>query len=74
MTMTVPARAEPRDAAATRRSNRRIALTLGSIALVFFGGIIATQLLGGNGTGLTVLGAAVLLFLVLAIGRNLRDK
>ena len=55
-----------------RNSNVRTALTLASIAAVFFFGIIAAKLSGDASTGMTVLGAAVLLFLALAIGRNLR--
>ena len=39
---------------------------------VFFVGIIAAQFIGGPATGIGVVGAAVLLFLVVAIGRNLR--
>jgi hypothetical protein len=59
-------------AARLRGSNVRTALVLLSIALVFFFGVIATRLLGGQDTGIAVLGSAVLLFLLLAIGRNLR--
>jgi hypothetical protein len=55
-----------------RASNRRVAWTLFSIAFVFFGGIIATRWLGGGAIGIGVMGTAVLLFLVIAIGRNLR--
>ena len=54
-----------------RASNRRIAWTLSSIAAVFFAGIIATRWVGG-GVGIGVLGTVVLLFLIIAIGRNLR--
>jgi len=57
-----------------RASNRRTALTLVSIAVVFFFGIIATKYMGGPATGIGVVGSAVLLYLVVAIGRNLRDK
>ena len=57
-----------------RTSNRRTALTLASIAVVFFFGIIATKFMGGPATGIGVVGAAVLLYLVVAIGRNLRDR
>jgi hypothetical protein len=57
-----------------RASNRRTALTLASIAVVFFFGIIATKFMGGPATGIGVVGAAVLLYLVVAIGRNLRDR
>ena len=61
-------------AARIRTSNRRTALTLVSIAVVFFFGIIATKFMGGPATGIGVVGSAVLLYLVVAIGRNLRDK
>ena len=55
-----------------RAANRRTAFVLASIALVFFVGIVFAKYMGDAGTSMTVLGAAVLLFLVLAIGRNLR--
>jgi len=57
-----------------RSSNRKTALVLLSIAIVFFVGIIATKFMGGPATGIGVVGAAVLLYLVVAIGRNLRDR
>jgi hypothetical protein len=57
-----------------RASNRRIALVLASISAVFFVGIIATKWMGGPKIGIGVMGAAVVLFLVVAIGRNLRSK
>lgn len=55
-----------------RASNVRTALILFSIALVFFFGVIASRYMGGPETGVSVLGAAIFLFLVLAIGRHLR--
>lgn len=55
-----------------RRANLRTAFVLASIALVFFAGILFAKFIGDGSTGMTVLGAAVLLFLVLAIARNLR--
>ena len=61
-------------AARLRAANRRTAFTLLAIAVVFFGGIIATKFMGGPATGISVVGAAVLLYLVVAIGRNLRDR
>jgi hypothetical protein len=72
----MPASAMPEADASTRlrASNRRTALTLVSIAAVFFFGIIATKFMGGPATGIGVVGAAVLLYLVVAIGRNLRDR
>jgi hypothetical protein len=57
-----------------RSSNRKTALVLLSIAIVFFVGIIATKYMGGPATGIGVVGAAVLLYLVVAIGRNLRGR
>ena len=59
--------ADPR----VRRANVRTAVILATIALVFFVGIIFAKYVGDASTGMTVLGAAVLLFLALAIGRNL---
>ena len=61
-------------AARLRASNRRTALTLAAIAAVFFVGIIASKLMGDPRTGIGVLGGAVLLYLLVAIGRNLRDR
>ena len=60
-------------AARLRASNRRTALTLASIAAVFFVGIIASKFMGGYTVGIGVVGAAALLYLVVAIGRNLRS-
>ena len=57
-----------------RASNRRTAFVLVAIAATFFAGIIGSRLIGGDATGLGVLGIAAVLFLVVAIGRNLRDK
>jgi hypothetical protein len=55
-----------------RSANVRTAIVLASIAAVFFVGILVAKFIGDASTGMSVLGAAVLLFLVLAIGRNLR--
>lgn len=65
---------EPKDDAAARRrsANLRTALILLSIAVVFFFGIIASKLIGDPTTSISVIGAAVLLYLVVAIARNLR--
>ena len=60
------------DDARLRSANVRTALVLASIAAVFFVGIVVAKFIGDTSTGMTVLGAAVLLFLVVAIGRNLR--
>ena len=55
-----------------RSANVRTALVLASIAAVFFVGIVVAKFIGDTSTGMSVLGAAVLLFLVVAIDRNLR--
>ena len=60
------------DPARLRSANVRTAIVLASIAAVFFVGIVVAKFIGDTSTGMTVLGTAVLLFLVLAIGRNLR--
>jgi hypothetical protein len=56
------------------RSNVRIALTLASIAAVFFVGVFAARMFGADGSGLTVLGFAIVVFLVIAIVRNVRSR
>ena len=55
-----------------KTANLRTALTFGSIAVVFFVGIIVAHAFAGPLIGVAVMGVAVLVFLVLAIGRNLR--
>jgi len=71
-------RAETRNSAKeTRRANQRTALILLSIAAVFFGGIIAAQLGGAGGAniiGIGALGIAIVGFLIVAVGRNLRKQ
>jgi hypothetical protein len=69
-TRTVPGpSADP--SARLRSANRRTALVLLSIALVFFFGIIGSKFMGDGATGIGIMGTVVLLFLVVAIGRNL---
>ena len=63
---------KPDDARRLKSANLRTALVFASIALVFFVGIIATKWMGGPTIGIGVMGVAVLVFLVFAIGRNLR--
>jgi hypothetical protein len=55
-----------------RRANVRTALVFASIAVVFFVGVIASRLLGSPVTSIGVIGGALLLFLVVVIGRHLR--
>ena len=61
-------------AAKVRAANVRTAAILFVIAAVFFVGIIGSRFLGGQAAGIGVLGGAAVLFLVVAIGRNLLDK
>ena len=64
--------AEPDLAQRLRASNRRTAWVLAAIAAIFFTGIIATRWMGGGAVGIGIMTLVVLLFLVVAIGRNLR--
>ncbi len=57
-----------------RAANRRTATFLFGIVAVFFVGFIVSRFVTDSATGMTVIGLAVLLFLGVAIGRNLRDK
>jgi hypothetical protein len=57
-----------------KAANVRTALVFASIAVVFFVGIIVAHAYGGPLVGVAVMGVAVLVFLVFAIGRNLRSK
>jgi amino acid transporter len=59
-----------RPARVQRRANLRTALTLLSIAVVFFGGIIFAQYSGGSAAGIGMLGLAIVGFLLVAILRN----
>ena len=60
------------DVARLRSANLRTALAMASIAVLLFIGVIAAQFVGDSATGMSVVAAAVLLFLAFAIGRNLR--
>jgi hypothetical protein len=57
-----------------RAANLRTALLLFAIALVFFVGIIVSHFLGSTTAGLAAIGAAVVLYLVVAIGRNVSSR
>ena len=52
--------------------NLRTALAFGGVAAVFFVGIIVVHAVGASVIGVPVVGAAALVFLAIAIGRNLR--
>jgi protein-S-isoprenylcysteine O-methyltransferase Ste14 len=60
------------DRARLRSTNLRTALAVASIAVLLFIGVIAAQFVGDSATGMSVVAAAVLLFLAFAIGRNFR--
>lgn len=62
----------PNGTSRLRTSNVRTALVLLSIAATFFVGVIAAKFIGGYEFGMSVVGFAVFMFLVFAIGRNLR--
>lgn len=55
-----------------RAANLRTAAILGSIALVFFAGIVAAQYSGSATVGIGAVGLAIVVFLVVALWRNLR--
>ena len=55
-----------------KAANRRTGLLLAAIALLFFVGVIASRLIDDPRVSTGVVGGAVLLFLVVAIGRHLR--
>jgi hypothetical protein len=55
-----------------RAANRRTGLVLLAIALLFFFGIIATRFIESETVSIAVVGGAILLYLVVAIGRHLR--
>lgn len=60
------------DADRIRTANRRTGLTLFAIALLFFFGIIVTRFIDSEAVSIGVVGGAILLYLVVAIGRHLR--
>ena len=70
--MAAEFRPRPADDARLRAANLRTALAVTLIAILFFVGVIAAQFVGDSAIGMSVVAAAVLLFLALAIGRNLR--
>ena len=73
MTM-VPSQRRSTDTARLRAVNLRTAAILTAIALVFFAGIIVSHYLGGVAAGMSVLAIAIVLYLVVAIGRNVGSR
>jgi hypothetical protein len=63
-----------RDAPRLRAANRRTAAMLAAIALLFFFGIIATRFIDSAAVSTGVVGGAMLLYLMVAIGRHLRKE
>lgn len=57
-----------------RERNVRTAVTLVSIALVFFLGVIIAHSVGIGDAGLSLLGLVIFIFLAVAIGRNLVSR
>ena len=68
---SLPQRHEDRDAQ-LRAANRRTGLGLAAISVVFFVGFFASRMLSNPDVSIAVIGAAVLLYLAVAIGRHLR--
>ena len=63
---------DPQRDARLRDANRRTGLVLLAIALLFFFGIIASRFIESEAVSIAVVGGAILLYLVVAIGRHLR--
>jgi len=63
---------DPQRDARLRAANRRTGLVLLAIALLFFFGIIASRFIASEAVSIAVVGGAILLYLVVAIGRHLR--
>ena len=60
------------DRARLKAANRRTGLVLLAIAVLFFFGIIASRFIDSPLVSTGVVGSAVLLYLLVAIGRHLR--
>ncbi len=69
---SVVARTRAAEDRALRSASLCIALVLISIAIVFFLGAILAQYSGAPTVGIGVVGSAILGFLVIAMGRNVR--
>jgi hypothetical protein len=66
----VPSERHSAATARLRAVNLRTAAILFASALVFFAGIIVSHYLGGAAAGISVLAIAIVLYLAVAIGRN----
>jgi len=63
---------DPQEAARLKAANRRTGLMLGGIALLFFVGIIASRFIDSPLVSTGIVGGAVLMYVIVAIGRHLR--
>ncbi len=57
-----------------RQVNLRLARILGSIAAAFFIGAIVARYMGGLEMGMSILGFAALVLLIVVLSRNIRDR
>ena len=73
MTTAMADRPQERDARRMKAANRRTGFVLLAIALLFFFGIILSRFIESPAVSIGVVGGAVLLYLVVAIGRHLRQ-
>jgi hypothetical protein len=62
---------DPERDARIRTANRRTGLVLLAISLLFFFGFIVSRLITDEAVSIAVVGGAVLLYLLVAIGRHL---
>jgi hypothetical protein len=72
MTLAMAEQPQDREAQRLKAANRRTGLVLLAIALLFFFGIILSRFIESPAVSIGVVGGAVLLYLVVAIGRHLR--
>ena len=63
-----------RDRDSQRTASRRTAWVLASVAMVCFVGVILAQYAGSPSVGIAILGLAILGFLIVAIGSNVRKS
>ena len=63
---------DPQRDARLRAANRRTGLILLAISLLFFVGFIVTRFITNEAVSIAIVGGAVLLYLIVAIGRHLR--
>jgi hypothetical protein len=69
---TIPMANDPSRDPRVKAAVRRTGLLLLAIALLFFFGIIASRFIESEAVSIAVVGGAILLYLLVAIGRHLR--